>query len=303
MRMPPIVLLLAVCVFLVPTEAQAQATLSLDAFEHPESVAIDSESETVYVSNIGAELAPMAKDGDGFISKVTPNGTVQSLCFLPRDSTEALHAPKGMAIVDGVLYVADIDRIVGFDLDTRARVMVVDVSAFETQFLNDLAVFDGSTLLATATDIGTVFRVPLDEGAAPTVVIEGIGGVNGIHVTPDNMLYLVSFGGNGGIWEMPVDPYANLTGQAAVLSTDGTQLDGIALLPDGRILVSDWTGDDDSEAGALRVFTPGRDSLQSVSLPVSVQGPADFHYDADAERIWIPALPESRVVVLPLRVE
>lgn len=296
-------LLFAAVLLLASSGVHAQSTQFLDAFAHPESVVIDAGTGTAYVSNIGTDLAPMAKDGDGFISKVTPDGIIESLRFLPRDSTEALHAPKGMAILAGTLYVADVDRIVGFDLSTRAQVFAVDLSGFGTQFLNDLAVFDGRTLLASATDIGTVFRVPVGDPPEATVLVEGIEGVNGVHVDSDNVLYTVSFGGDGGLRQIPLDAYATPTGSTALLSTEGTQLDGLALLPDGRILVSDWTGDDETNAGAMRVFIPGRESLRSLPMPEPVQGPADFYYDAEASLLWVPALPESRVVIMPLAVD
>ena len=208
-------LLFAAVLLLASSGVHAQSTQFLDAFAHPESVVIDAGTGTAYVSNIGTDLAPMAKDGDGFISKVTPDGIIESLRFLPRDSTEALHAPKGMAILAGTLYVADVDRIVGFDLSTRAQVFAVDLSGFGTQFLNDLAVFDGRTLLASATDIGTVFRVPVGDPPEATVLVEGIEGVNGVHVDSDNVLYTVSFGGDGGLRQIPLDAYATPTGSTA----------------------------------------------------------------------------------------
>ena len=95
------------CGILSASPAQMEAD-----FAFPESVI--RYRDFYLVSNVGMKLNTET-DGDGFITKIDLNGQVLDSRFLPTGK-EILHAPKGMAILDTVLYVTDIDRVIGFDL-------------------------------------------------------------------------------------------------------------------------------------------------------------------------------------------
>src|SRR5690242_14219812 len=98
--------------------ASAAAADAAPGLELPESVAQDPDTGLLYCSNLGAgkEDAPTAKDGNGFISKLNEDGTVAELKYLPKAGDPPLNAPKGIAIYGGGLWVADIDRVVGYNL-------------------------------------------------------------------------------------------------------------------------------------------------------------------------------------------
>lgn len=270
----------------------------IEGFNHPESVAKDPDADVYYVSNIGEELAPSEKDGDGYVSQVSADGEIQALRFLPQEGADTLHAPKGMAIVDGVLYTADVDRVVGFDLETREQVFELDFADEGTSFLNDVAAFDDEALFVSATDIGTVFRVAIGDEPDYSSVAEDIEDVNGVRYDEDETLYIVSFGGEEGIWRLPLDDEGEAQQEPELLQDGIGQLDGLAVLEDDRLLISDWQGDD--EGGALHGYDLERGALHTVDLGRTIEGPADFHYNADTDSLWIPALPENRVIVTPL---
>ena len=82
----------------------------LGGFSHPESVDLDIPHQVFYVSNLGG--APLDKDGNGFISKVSRDGKLLQLKWI-----EGLNAPKGMVMNGFTLYVSDIDKLV--EIDTR----------------------------------------------------------------------------------------------------------------------------------------------------------------------------------------
>mgnify|MGYP000385513130 CR=1 FL=1 len=96
--------------------AAAPSTLKVIAeikgFSSPESIAWDGSH--YYVSNVGKELKPMEKDGDGFISRMDAKGEILQLDFIGK-----LNAPKGMIVIEKTLYVCDVDVLLGFDLITR----------------------------------------------------------------------------------------------------------------------------------------------------------------------------------------
>jgi hypothetical protein len=103
----------------------------LGGFSHPESVELDLSHNVYYVSNVGG--GPLDVDGNGFISKVTPDGKMQELKWVA-----GLNAPKGMVINGYKLYVSDINKLV--EIDTRTGRIENRYNAPESVFLNDTAV-------------------------------------------------------------------------------------------------------------------------------------------------------------------
>src|SRR5690554_3513366 len=86
---------------------------TINGFSMPES--ITSDGKRFFVSNQGQDV--FSKDGDGFISEISSEGKLIDLKLFPKEGI--LHAPKGTTIANGILYVADLDRVVGFDINTR----------------------------------------------------------------------------------------------------------------------------------------------------------------------------------------
>jgi hypothetical protein len=114
-----------------PAMAETTEKWSLGGFSHPESVDLDIPHQVLYVSNIGG--APLDKDGNGFISKLSRDGKLLELKWI-----EGLNAPKGMVMKDFTLYVTDIDRLV--EIDTRTGKIANTYPAEGAVFLNDPAV-------------------------------------------------------------------------------------------------------------------------------------------------------------------
>jgi hypothetical protein len=263
----------------------------IDGFSSPESVI--SNGKWFYVSNVGAELKPSEKDGDGFISVLSSDGTVIERKFLT-----GLNAPKGMGIAGGVLYVADIDRIVGFELKTRRRVFELDFSAEGTVFLNDITVVDSTTLLVSATDIGRIYAVTLGPDKRFTPIIIDVPGVNGLEFDSINRrLFIVSYAEKKGA--LSVISFAHGPGETQDLTGPVGRLDGVALLPEGKVLFSDWV--EFGSAGKLRLFDIESGKLTEVELEEASIGPADFYYDNSTNRIWLPRMVEGKVMIQELK--
>ncbi len=263
----------------------------IDGFSSPESVT--SDGHRFYVSNVGVELKPSEKDGDGFISLLSAGGKV-----LERKFISGLNAPKGMVIAGGVLYVADVDRVLGFDLKTRKRVFDLDFSHEGTAYLNDITVVDDTTLLVSATDIGNIYAVTLGAGKRYTPVAKGITGVNGlVYDTANERLLLVNFvEGKGALGFIP---FAGVPGDLQNLSGPVGLLDGLALLPDGRVLFSDWVKF--GSPGRLNIFDVESGKMTFLKLKEDAIGPADFFYDKGTNKLWLPRMVEGKVMVQELK--
>ncbi|MFN0068070.1 MAG: hypothetical protein ACKVYV_10585 [Limisphaerales bacterium] len=109
----------------------AKAPESIDVreagFKSPRAVIWDKVADVYLVSNIAGH--PLAKDSNGFISRVRPDATVESLKWITGTTdNHPLHAPKGMAITHEVLWVADIDVVRKFDRVTGQPLGVVPIT-------------------------------------------------------------------------------------------------------------------------------------------------------------------------------
>lgn len=285
-------LLIASCAGL---QEKPAAPVVIEGLSSPESVAMTADGKRFFISNLGEKLEPSAKDGDGYITEVSPEGSVVNKKFLPKSGV--LNGPKGLSIIGATLFVTDIDRVVGFDVNTREQVFEMDLSAEKTVFLNDLAVIDDKALFVSASDIGKIFKITLPPTPSYTLVADGIAGPNGLYFDKEaNKLYVVGFGEggkfNGGLG---VIAFNDEKPNYSKLSPDGGALDGVALLSGGRLLYSDWVAFD--RPGKLMVYDLKSGSFSEMKLSSPVRGPADFFYDPARKTLWVPKMMEGKVLV------
>ncbi|MCM0667673.1 hypothetical protein [Flavobacterium tyrosinilyticum] len=100
-------------------------------FLKPESALYDFSKKILYISNINGEY--LAKDGNGFISKLKTNGEIEVLKWV-----DGLDNPQGMGLYKKKLYVADIDRVVQINTETAKIEKVYHVD--NAKFLNDITI-------------------------------------------------------------------------------------------------------------------------------------------------------------------
>jgi outer membrane protein assembly factor BamB len=281
-----IIQLALACVFL--SSAQAQPPVKeIGGFQHPESVY--QSGKFLYVADIGAELAPVKKDGDGYIGKIDlSTGKLMDAHFLP--VVGVLHSPKGMAMEGDTLLVADIDRIVGFDVVTRKQ--VVELTIGGTGFLNDLVVGDGK-LYASATDNGKIYEIDVKTGAYHALAIDSIRGANGLFYKKGK-LYCVSIGNfahpDGSVFEIGL-------GRPVMKRIADYQglLDGISIVGN-TIYFSDWREQTHGVVLALDLVSK---KLRTLPFP-EIAGPADFSVSRDRRYFIIPEMMTGKVLFKPL---
>lgn len=273
------------------TSGQAAPRLVEGPFAHPESVATDGSF--FYVSNVGRELAPLARDGDGFVSRLSRDFEVLDARFIT-----GLDAPKGLAVAGTMLLVADLGAVKGFDLATGRQVLSVDFAPAGATFLNGLAVRDGRTAFVSATDTNTVYAIDLAAGTfAPLAIDCPLAGPNGLAWDPaTQVLYIAGFGVDnkptGGITA------ADLSGERPVcreVSAVRGLFDGL-VLTNGRLIASDWVRFE--KAGRLVAVDPASGAVTELALLGPIGGPADFMLDPATGRLVIPAMIENHLVVI-----
>ena len=260
-------------------------TVSEVGFATPESVLHDPAADVYLVSNING--TPLDPDGNGFISRLSPEGEVLDLRWIDgADAGVTLNAPKGMAIDADRLYVTDIDCIRIFDLSTGAPDGEICVPG--SSFLNDLApALDGGVLFtdtgldASFSPAGTDAVYRIDDGIVSTLISSPeLGAPNGVIETNDGVLVVTFMSG---------EVYRVSGGNRTMLSeASGQQLDGVVELADGRILMSSW-GDsciyEMSSGGAM------------TCIIADVEAPADIGADLGRNRVLIPLFNANTVLI------
>jgi sugar lactone lactonase YvrE len=278
-----------------PPPAQPAMLIVPDSagMNHPESILYDSAADLYLVDNINGD--PLAKDGNGFISQVNPNGHVVSLKWIAGGvNGVTLNAPKGSGIKGDTLFVADIDAVRMFNRTTGAPLGSVAIPG--ATFLNDVCIGPDGTVYITDSGLkmaggqqvasGTDALWKLGPRHRPVAVARGkdLGEPNGI-VADSAGVTMVTLG----------------SGQVFHFDAKGTRselpkppkgaLDGLVRLPDGSLLLSSWQGQ------AVYRLAAG----QYTTVADSIQSPADIGWDPTRQQLLVPDMMANRLIFRELK--
>lgn len=281
----------------LPVAALAQLKVESDTtiagFTHPESVGCDAKGKAVYVSEFGSKLAPLEKDGAGYISKWGLDGKLIERNFLPGGGGEKLNKPKGIWIQGNRLWTTDIDSAWVFDLKTKKgrKVAIPGI-----QFANDPAVSKGA-LYVTDNRGDQLFKIaPADflnlkgEPKITTVFKDAQVNPNGVWPAKRGLLVVGFLSA-----DKPRAIYIlGKGGKPEALSDPIGRLDGIYELKDKSLLVTDWN------SGSLFQWSK---KLGMHKLATGFKGPADFCVIAKGKGLtaYVPDLVQSQVRIIQLR--
>ena len=268
----------------------AAGVITVEGLQTPESVQYDPDEDLYLVSNING--APTAVDGNGYISKVSPEGKIVDEKWI--DGTKPgvkLDGPKGLALSGGELWVADITNVRRFDAKTGAPKGSIAIKG--STFLNDVAPDgkDGVFVSDTGVDAkfqpngsDAVYHITKDGKLTTLIKNKDLGGPNGVWANPDGSVWVVTLR-SGEIYQVDAK---GKQGKAEKLPKG--QLDGIVVLDNGDLLVSSW------EAQGVYRGKPGS-WTQIIS---GVQSPADIGFDSKRQKVLIPVFLGNQVQIHPL---
>lgn len=260
----------------------------------------ESATETVAVIDAGRTESVLAWQGGlllsdmGRASILYHRDGVTETWFGPE---AGLHSPTGMAVQEHWLFVADRDRVAVLDLeDPQAPLQEIRFGG--ERGVNDVAVADG-VLYTTVTGTGHIYKTELAGAAQPADAVPelwlSLPGPNGTAVA-DGAAYIASISPDyhSVRLENVIYRVGDLQQPAAeaVAGIEPGQYDGVALSEDGGTLyVSDWNT---ASVTALDLATG---QVQTVYQEDGI-GPADL--DVAGDRLYLPDLNGSRVLVIPL---
>ena len=190
-----------------------------------EAVLYDASSQTIYVANVNNN--PWSKDDNGFISTINSKGEILE----QRWFDEGLSGPKGMGILNGKLFVNDIDRVIEIDIATKNVSNRYSVGGMPQ--LNDITVSD-SIVYVSGSNSDAIYKIK--DSKISEVAQDSLGRLNGLLHQKEGIYYAASASHNFGIYNEADQTFKTLT-------TGIGHGDGIIRLENGDFIVTSWQGE------------------------------------------------------------
>ncbi len=235
-----------------------------------ESVIYDEANDMIYVANING--VPDAKDGNGFISKVTIDGKIAELKWIT-----GMDAPKGLGITGGKLYVADIDRV--HEIDIASGKILNSYIAGGAKFLNDVATGpDGKVYIS---DSGASEVLLLENGTI-SKWLTNQPNPNGLFVDGKNLMIA--------LWDAKTLNSIDMGSKEVTMKADSIENpDGIEAVGDGGYFVSSWNG-------MITYVSPDGKTSMVLDTRTDAVGAADIEYIPSKKLLLIPTFYKNGVI-------
>ena len=120
-----------------------------NTFSMPESAVFDEIGKQIFVSNVNH----YAKDGNGFISRISANGKNVDVQWL-----SGLNSPTGLATHGGLLYAADFDELLIIDISDQ-RVIKRVRAPHERPSLNDVAISPAGRVFVSGSASNSIYEL------------------------------------------------------------------------------------------------------------------------------------------------
>jgi DNA-binding beta-propeller fold protein YncE len=277
-----------------PPRAELETSIT-EGLATPESILYDAANDRYLISNING--GPTAVDNNGYIAMMPADGKAVEKWIVGGAKGVKLNAPKGMAIVDGILYVADITTVRKFDLKTGASKGEIKIA--KSTFLNDVTASDdgkvyvsdsglkqgAKDLEPTGTDAVYVIDTKSKKPAAKSLIASpDLKGPNGL---------LTVASAPGSVWVAPFgsDEIYLLDEKGAKTKTAKVPaggMDGIVAMGDA-VLISSW-----ATSSIYKGVVDGEGMKFSVVVE-NVSAPADIDVDSKRGRLLIPRFSDNKI--------
>lgn len=260
----------------VPTYKLEQVWATEALLKTPESVIHDETRDVLYVSNVNEN--PWEKDENGFISKVSTTGEILELKWVTGFS-----GPKGMAILENKLFVADLDEVGIIDIEKGEPIEKIKVEG--ASGLNDITPNKKGGLFISDSNGGKLYQYM--DGKITLFHDDTPGRPNGLFV--DQGKLLVAFSGTAEFLS-----YDLTTKEKSIIATEIGHGDGITPTTDmDTYLVSDWSGE-------VFIINKKGDKQSLLNTKEQEKNTADIWFIQDQNLVLVPTFFDNRVVAYRL---
>jgi outer membrane protein assembly factor BamB len=215
---------------------------------------------------------PGKKDGDGFISRLSPDGKILDLHWIGK-----LNDPRGMGIVGGYLYATDITEILKIDIAGKKVIARYPVKG--AKFLNDLDVDSQGTVYFS--DMGADKVYALENGKIKLLSdSKELKSPNGIYF--DNGRVLIGCSG----YMLAMNP---VNGRLTRFIENTGGIDGLEKYDTNRYIITDWSG-------ATHLVQPGKEKILLLDTRAKKINAADLDFIPQKKMMLIPTFSDNRVM-------
>lgn len=242
----------------------------------PESVIHDEERDVLYVSNVNEN--PWEKDNNGFISKVSTSGKIIELEWVAGFS-----GPKGMAILNDQLFVADLDEVGIIDIDNGELINKIKIDG--ASGLNDITPGGSNKLYISDSNEGKLYQYV--DGEISIFHDDTPGRPNGLYVDQNKLLVAFS--------KATVFASYDLNSlEKTILAKEIGSGDGITPTNEkDTYLVSDWQGE-------VFVINLKGEKKSLLKTKDQEKNTADIWFIKDQNLVLVPTFFDNRVVAYKL---
>ena len=232
----------ALCLSMQSSPGFAQITVT--DLQTPYSFVSSPSGTEYFISSVNGE--PEAADNNGFITKLDANGKMLGLKFIQGGTDGVtLHAPKGMALVDRILYVADLDTLRAFDSMSGKALAQIHVSSGATHLparLTDIAYNGTGILYCSDQHANRIYRVELPSQKISILVADpALAGPAGLAIHPKSGQLVAVSWDKGKIFAISPEGVISELFSNGFFSGRFTNLRGVDFDRWGNMYVSDFT--------------------------------------------------------------
>jgi len=274
------------------------AQITVTELQSPYSFVNDPVEKGYFISNVNGE--PDAADNNGFITKLDPNGKLLNLKFIQGGKGDVLlHAPKGMALVEHMLYVVDLDTLRGFDTTTGKPVLALTIQPLAS--LSDVT-FDGKGhLYCSDQKTNTIYRIDLASKSISVLVTDpALAGPSGLAVHPKSGQIIAVSWNKGKISEISPEGVVTELFSNGFFSGRFQNLRGVDFDRWGNMYVSDfttgkvWRMSWDKRFQVIAEFLPSPGDLSIDRANNLILVPYEFAHAAEMNGLEAPTSGKSK---------
>lgn len=240
----------------------------------PESVLYDPSEKLIFISNINED--PWEKDNNGYITRHNAEGEI-----LNYDWVEEMSAPKGMGLLQGRLYVTNIDEVI--EIDVTSAKITQRYKHPKAVNLNDIAIGADGRIFVSDSKGNYLFEI--FNGVMDILYQSDEGPTNGLFYETGRLLC----GQNNRVAALDL----NTKTMTTFIDSTGA-VDGLEGVGDSTYLISDW-------AGRVHLIQQGQPKLLLLDTTPEEINAADIEFNPYDRILYVPTFFNNTVVAYKLK--